>query len=79
MSLICRAPVMVPTTVGANFTEVLQLLPGKRAEVQVLVWMNPAVVETLDTMSEADPPLLRVTVFAALVVPTLCLSKLKLV
>jgi hypothetical protein len=37
LSLICSNPVMVPTIVGANFTEMLQLFPGGSAEVQVLV------------------------------------------
>ena len=37
LSLICSDPVMVPTIVGANFTEMLQLFPGGSAEVQVLV------------------------------------------
>jgi hypothetical protein len=37
LSLIVREPVIVPIVVGANFTEILQLLPGKSGDVQVLV------------------------------------------
>jgi hypothetical protein len=69
---------MVPIVVGANFTEMRQVLPGERGEVQVVVSMKPVVVEMLDTLSEAAPLLVRVTVFAALLVPTVRFSKLKL-
>jgi hypothetical protein len=79
LSLSFKVPVIAPTTVGANFTAMLQLLPGNSGEVQVLVWVKPRVVEMLDTLSEAAPPLLRVTVLAALVVSTVRLPKLKLV
>jgi len=79
LSLISRVPVIAPTTVGANFTEIVQLFPVKSADVQVLVWVNPAVVEMLATLSEADPLLLRVTVLTALAVPTARFPKLKLV
>lgn len=79
MSLIVTEPVIVPIVVGANFTEILQLLPGKRGEVQVLVRMKPAVVETLETLSEAAPLSVSLTVLAALLVPTVRFPKLKLV
>lgn len=79
MSLIVRDPLIVPMTVGANFTEILQLFPARRGELQVLVWMKPAVAEILDTLSEPAPLLVRVTVLAALVVPMALFPKLKLV
>jgi hypothetical protein len=79
LSLIFKDPVMMPTTVGANFTEIVQLLPVKIGEVQVLVSVNPAVVVMLDTASGAIPLLLSVTVLAALLVPTVRFPKLKLV
>jgi len=47
--------------------------------VQVLVWVNPAVVEMLDTLSEAVPTLVRAIVLAALVVPTIRFPKLRVV
>jgi len=63
---------MTPLTDGANLTAMLQLFPGKRGEVQALVCVNPALVDMLDTLSDAVPLLLRVTVFAELLVPTFC-------
>jgi hypothetical protein len=74
-----REPLIVPIIVGANFTEIRQLLPGKRGKVQVLVWMNPVVAEMLDTLSEAAPLSLRTRVLAALLVSTVRFPKLKLV
>src|ERR1035437_5694570 len=79
LSLTFRVPVMTPVTDGANLTAILHLFPGKRGEVQVLVWVNPAVVEMLARLSEAVPLFFRVTAFAALLVPTVRLPKLKLV
>lgn len=79
LSLIFRVPVMTPVTDGANLTAILHLFPGNRGELQVLVSVNPAVVETLATLSEATPLFFRVTVLAALLVPTVRLPKLKLV
>jgi hypothetical protein len=76
--LIVREPVIVPIVVGANFTEILQLLPGKRGEVQLLVSMKPVVVEILDTLSEAAQLSVSLTVLAALLVPTVRFPKLKL-
>lgn len=35
--MIVSVPVRVPTTVGANFTEIVQLFPGARTVVQLLV------------------------------------------
>jgi len=79
LSLIVREPVIVPVMVGANLTEIPQLLPGRRGEVQVLVWMKPVEVEMLDTLSEAAPLSVRLTVLAVLLVPTVRFPKLKLV
>ena len=37
LSLIVSVPVRVPMTVGANFTEIVQLLPCGRTVAQLLV------------------------------------------
>ena len=37
LSFIVSVPVMVPTIVGANFTEIVQLLPCESGVVQLLV------------------------------------------
>ena len=69
---------MKPLADGAKLTEILQFFFGRTGAAQVLVWVKPAVVKMLVTLSEALPVLVRVTVFAALVVPTGCFPKLKL-
>ena len=79
LSLIVREPVIVPLVVGANFTEILQLLPCDSSDVQVLVSMKPVVVEMLETLSEAAPLSVSLTVLAGLLLPTFRFPKLKLV
>lgn len=79
LSFIVSEPAIEPLIVGANFTWMLQLPPGANAVVHVLVWVKPALVTILLTLSDDVPLLLRVTVFAPLVVPTPCLLKLRLV
>jgi hypothetical protein len=69
---------MVPTTVGLNFTEILQCFKCITGEVQALVAENPAVMEMLETLSATVPLLIRLTVLAAAVVPTACPAQLKL-
>jgi hypothetical protein len=76
--LIVTEPIIVPLVVGANFTEILQLLPGKSGDVQVLVSMKPVLVEMLDTLSEAAPLSVSQTILAMLLVPTVRFPKLKL-
>lgn len=70
---------IAPTTVGANFTEIMQLAPGKSTVMQVLVWMNSALVEMLATLSEAVPLFFTVTVLAGLSVRMVRFPKRKLV
>jgi hypothetical protein len=57
----------------------LQLLPGRIGAEHVFVWVKPALAATLFILSVAFPVLLSVTVLAALVVPTSCFLKLRLV
>jgi hypothetical protein len=78
LSLIVRVPVIVPTMVGLNFTEILQCFKCITGEVQALVAENPAVMEILETLSATVPLLIRLTVLAAAVVPTACPAQLKL-
>lgn len=69
---------MAPTAVGLNFTEILQCFKGITGKVQVLVSRNPAVMEILETLTAPVPSLIRLTVFAAVLVPTACFPQLKL-
>jgi hypothetical protein len=77
--LIFSEPVITPLADGLNLTCMLQLLPGRIGAEHVFVWVKPALAATLFILSVAFPVLLSVTVLAALVVPTSCFLKLRLV
>jgi len=77
--LIVRVPVLAPTTVGLKLTEILQCFKCRTGEVQVLVSENPAVIEMLETLSAPVPSFIRLTVFAAALLPTACFPQLKFV
>jgi hypothetical protein len=70
LSFIVRVPATVPVPAGLNLTLILQLAPGC-SEAQVVALVKLAVMVILVTVSDALPVFVRVTVFAALVVPTL--------
>jgi hypothetical protein len=76
LSLIVRVPATVPVAKGLNLTLILQFAPAFRVE-HVVASVKPAVILTLDTVSNALPLFVRVTVFAVLVVPTFWLPKLR--
>jgi len=57
----------------------LQLFPGRTGAEHAFVWVKPALALMLLTLNEAFPVLLSVTVLAALIVPTGCFLKLRLV
>jgi hypothetical protein len=77
-SLMVSVPVAVPTALGVKETLMVQKAPTARL-VQLLIWLNGAAVDTLDTVIGPVPELVNVTLLAALVVPTICDEKLKLV
>ena len=66
--------VRLPLAVGVNVTVIAQLAPAATELGQLLVWAkSPAFdppMETLEIARAALPELLRVTSWAALVVPT---------
>jgi hypothetical protein len=70
LSFIVRVPATVPVPAGLNLTLILQLAPGC-SEAHVVALVKLAVMVILATVSDALPVFVRVTVFAALVVPTL--------
>ena len=55
-----------------------QMAWGAREPLQLFVWLNPALAAMLAMVSVAFPVLVRVTAWAALVVPTAWLGNVKL-
>jgi len=77
LSFIIIVPATLPFADGVNVTVILQFLPGSNVE-QLVVSLKLVVMLILETESDAVPVLERVTVFDALVVPTFCFPKLRL-
>jgi hypothetical protein len=81
--VILKAPLRAPVAVGLNFTLMLQLAPAANELPQVCVCRkSPALVPVIamEVIDRANVPMLvRVTVLAALVVPTVTEPKLRLV
>jgi hypothetical protein len=68
-----RDPVWVPDAVAPYLTETVQFAPAARLDPQVLVCENGPVVATEEIAAAAVPVLVTVTVWAALVEPTVVL------
>ena len=68
----------LPEAMGLNVTAMVQLAPPATLDPQVLAWAKLVLATMLVIVSVALPVLVRVTVCAALVVPTLTLLKVKL-
>lgn len=71
------APVSVPVAVGVKVTEILQLLLAARVEPQVVVSAKLAEAAMLLIDREPVPVLVKVTVWAVLVVATVWPAKVK--
>ena len=67
-SVTVIVPGWLPAAVGVKVTLMEQLAPAAREAGQVLVWAYGALARMLVMFSAAVPPLVRVTVCAALVV-----------
>ena len=79
LSMIVIVPAWAPVAVGVNVTLIEQFPPAATELPQVFVWAYCALAAILVTLSAALPPLVSVTVCAALVVPTSWLAKVRLV
>ena len=79
LSLIVTAPVRAPVAVGVNLTLIVQLAFTASDERHVVVSEKSPLMATLLIASAAVPPLVWVTVCAALVVPTVRETKVRLV
>jgi hypothetical protein len=79
LSSIVNDPVTVPVTVGANFTEIVQLLPCARGTVQVFFSVKPLEIVMLPTVRDPFPLLLSVTFLAELFVSTVRFANVKAV
>src|SRR5437870_4396548 len=83
LSVIETAAVLEPVAVGLNVTLMAQLAPAATVLPQLLVWVkSPPLVPVMpmaEMVSGAVPEFVRVTVFGAVVVPTVTLPKLRFV
>jgi len=77
LSVIVTAPVRVPAAVGLKVTLRVQLALAARLAPQVLVWEKSPLAVMLVMLSVALPVLLRMTLWALLLVPTACAGKVK--
>jgi hypothetical protein len=68
-------PDFVPAVPGLKVTEIVQFAPASSVVPQVLVSVKSPLVVMLETGTEASVGLVRVTVWALLVVPTACAEK----
>src|SRR6266403_76587 len=71
-------PERVPPAVGANVTLILQKAAGARVVPQLFVCAKSPVTATPEMFSVALPVLVSLTAWAALVVPSDWLAKVKL-
>lgn len=79
LSVIASAPVRLPAAVGVKVTEMVQLALAVTLVPQVFVWAKSPDA-TIDVMTRAAvPELVSVTVCAALVIPSTCEAKVRLV
>src|SRR5947209_17582851 len=72
-SVMVRVPVSTPTAVGTNLTVILQLRPGAKLVPQVVLSEKFLVHAMLLIATGAVPTLATVTIWPALVVPTIWL------
>ena len=77
LSVIVRVPVRVPVAVGLKVTLKVQLEDADKLGPQVLVSEKSPLIATLEMVSVVVPVFLRVTVWALLVVPTVCDENVK--
>ena len=70
LSVTVMVPGWLPEAVGVKVTLMEQLAPGATEAPQVLVWAYGALAAMLVIFNAAVPPLVSVTVCAALVVFT---------
>jgi hypothetical protein len=79
LSAMVIEPVRLPAAVGVNVTEIVQLAPIAKVAPQVCVCAKSpdAAIEAM--VSTAVPELVKVNVWAELVVPSVCEAKVRLV
>ena len=68
-------PVLVPVFPGLKVTEMVQFAPASRVVPQVLVSLKSPLVVMVEMGTGASVGLLKVTVWALLLVPTTCAEK----
>lgn len=79
MSVIVTVPVRVPAVVGVKVTEIVQLAPAATLVPQLCVSAKSPEAAIDAMVRAALPELVSFTVCAALVVPSVCEAKVRLV
>ena len=79
LSAIETVPVTVPFTAGVKVTEIVQLAPAASGDAQLFVWANGGLALMPEIVRLAVPELVRVTACAGLVVPLVCVLKVRVV
>jgi len=71
-------PVLVPVAIGVKITEIVQLDPALMLLPHVFVWLKSPLATMLLIASVAAPELVRMTLWALLLVPTCWEAKVTL-
>jgi hypothetical protein len=79
LSEIVNVPVRVPATVGVKVTKTVHFVPAARPVLQLFVCAKSPEIAIDVIAKAAAPELVRVKVWAELVVPSVCEAKVRLV
>jgi hypothetical protein len=79
LSVTVSVPVREPATVGVKVTAMVQLAPGATLVPQLLVWAKSPEAAIEVSVRATCPEFVRVTTWAAVVVPTVCWANVRLV
>ena len=79
LSVTASVPVREPATVGVKVTAMVQLTPGATLVPQLLVWAKSPEAAIEVSVRATCPEFVRVTAWAAVVVPTVCWANVRLV
>ena len=79
LSLTISKPLLVPAAPGVNVTRITHVAPGARELPQLFACAKSPVVEIAEIANAVERWFVSVTALEALVVPTVCWPKLRLV
>jgi hypothetical protein len=79
LSVTVSVPVREPAAVGVKVTAMVQWAPGARLVPQLLVWAKSPEAAIEVNVRATCPEFVKVTAWAAVVVPTVCWANVRLV